>query len=285
MRFAFVAAEKARYPVRILCRCLGVTRSGYYAWARRPPSARALRDVHLIQRLRVVHAIHRRVYGRPRLHRALRDEGVRISPKRVARLMREAGVTAQGRRRFRVTTDSAHAWPVAANHLGRQFAVAAPHAVWVADITSLWTRHGWCYLAVILDLASRRVIGWAMRDSLETEIVTAALHLALGTRPRPHVHHSDRGSQYASHDYRGRLEQAGITVSMSRVGNCWDNAPAESFFSSLKAELVSTARWGTPIEAEAAVADYLRFYNHTRLHSSLGYRSPAQYEASLEVAV
>jgi transposase InsO family protein len=285
MRFGFIAAEKAGYPVRLLCRCLGVTRSGYYAWTQRRPSTRALRDVQLIHRLRLVHAIHRRAYGRPRLHRALRDQGVRISPKRVARLMREAGLTALGRRHFRVTTDSAHAWPVAANHLARQFASGRPHQAWAADITALWTRHGWCYLAVVLDLGSRRIVGWAIRTSLETELVLAAVHVALGARPVPQLHHSDRGSQYASHDYRALLAARGITVSMSRVGNCWDNAPVESFFSSFKAELVSTAQWATPLEAETAVADYLRFYNHTRLHSSLGYRSPAEYEASLEVAV
>ena len=285
MRFGFIAAEKARYPVRILCRCLGVTRSGYYAWAQRRPSTRALRDVHLIHRLRLVHAIHRRVYGRPRLHRALRDEGIRISPKRVARLMREAGLTAQGRRRFRVTTDSTHAWPVAANHLARQFAIAPPHRAWAADITALWTQAGWCYLAVVLDVGSRRIVGWALRDSLEVGLVLAAVHVALGARPAPALHHSDRGSQYASHDYRALLRSHGITVSMSRVGNCWDNAPVESFFSSLKAELVASAAWRTPQEAAFALADYLRFYNHQRLHSALGYRSPAQYEAALAVAV
>jgi putative transposase len=284
VRFAFLAAEKAHYPVRILCRCLGVTRSGYYAWAQRRPSARAVRDGQLIDRLRRVHAIHRRLYGRPRLHRALRDEGVRISPKRVARLMRAAGLTAQGRRRFRVTTDSAHAWPVAANHLARRFAVAQPHRRWAADITALWTRTGWCYLAVVLDVGSRRIVGWAIRASLETELVLAAVHVALGSRPVPQLHHSDRGSQYASHDYRALLDARGMTVSMSRVGNCWDNAPVESFFSSLKAELVSTP-WTTPHEAEVAIADYLRFYNHQRLHSTLGYRSPAQYEASFTVGV
>jgi putative transposase len=285
VRFPFIAAEKARYPVRILCRCLGVTPSGYYAWAQRGPSLRTRQDLELIRQLRRVHAIHRQVYGRPRLHRALRAEGRRVSPKRVARLMRQAGLTAKGRRRFRVTTDSAHAWPVAANHLARQFAVTTPHRVWAADITALWTRSGWCYLAVVLDLGSRRIVGWAVRDSLEAELVTAALHVALGTRPQPTLHHSDRGSQYASHAYRTLLAARDITVSMSRVGNCWDNAPVESFFSSLKAELVSSAAWPSSREAETAVADYLRFYNHSRLHSSLGYQSPAQYEAALEVAV
>jgi len=280
VRFQFIAAEKAHYPVRILCRCLGVGRSGFYAWQHRPLSPRRAEDIRLLHRLRLVHAIHRRTYGRPRLHRALRHEGVRIGEKRVRRLMREAGLTAGGRKAFRVTTDSAHAWPIAANHLRRQFAAAAPHQSWAADITALPTRVGWCYLAVVLDLGSRRVVGWAVRSSLEVELVLAALHVALARRPSPRLHHSDRGTQYASYVYRRMLEERGITVSMSRVGNCWDNAPVESFFSSLKAELVSQARWITRDEAAAAVADYLRFYNHQRLHSALDYRTPADYEAS-----
>lgn len=269
----------------VLCRCLGVTRSGFYAWRRRPPSLRSRQDVQLLHRLRLVHARHRRLYGRPRLHRALRDEGIRISPKRVARLMRMAGLAARGRRAFRLTTDSAHDWPAAANHLRRRFAVAAPHQHWAADITALPTRRGWCYLAVLLDVGSRRVVGWAVRASLATDVVLAALHVALGTRPQPQLHHSDRGVQYASHAYRTALESWGITVSMSRIGNCWDNAIAESFFSSLKAELVRTSQWATYNEAEAAVASYLRFYNNQRLHSALDYRSPAQYETAFAVAV
>jgi putative transposase len=285
VRFAFIAAEKAHYPVRILCRCLQLAPSGYYAWRQRGPSLRRREDLELIRRLRVVHAINRQVYGRPRLHRALRQEGRRVSPKRVARLMRQAGLRAKGRRRFRVTTDSTHAWPVPANHLARQFAFAPPPRVWAADITALWTRAGWGYLAVVLDLGSRRVVGWALRHSLEAELVTTALLVALETRPQPQLHHSDRGRQYASHDYRRRLDARGITMSMSRVGNCWDNAVIESFFSSLKSELVSSARWTSLRDAHLAVADYLRFYNRTRLHSSLGYQSPAQYEAALEVAV
>jgi transposase InsO family protein len=283
VRFAFIAAEKARYRIALLCRCLGVARSGYYAWQRRPASARTRRDAVLLHQLRRIHAVHRRLYGRPRLHQACRQAGIRISPKRVARLMRVAGLTARGRRRFRLTTDSAHAWPLAPNTLARRFAVGAPHQRWAADITALWTRAGWCYLAVVLDLGSRRVVGWALRDSLETALVLAALHVALGGRPHPPLHHSDRGSQYASRDYRALLAARRITVSMSRTGNCWDNAPVESFFSALKAELVADARWNTVPEAEAAVTDYLRFYNHTRLHSALGYRSPADYETAVAV--
>lgn len=215
----------------------------------------------------------------------MRQEGYRLGEKRVARLMRAAGIRAAGRRAFRVTTDSAHAWPIAANHLQRQFAPASPHQCWAADITALPTRAGWCYLAIVLDVGSRRVVGWAMRSSLETELVLAAVHIALGSRPAPRLHHSDRGVQYASSAYRRLLDRRGITVSMSRVGNCWDNAIVESFFSSLKAELLSQGHWRTPDDAEAAVADYLRFYNDQRLHSALGYRSPAQYEATFAVAV
>lgn len=262
-----------------------MTRSGFYAWRRRGPSPRSRADLELLQRLQRIHALHRRLYGRPRLHRALRAEGRRVGTKRVARLMRLAGLTAKGRRRFRVTTDSQHAWPVAENRLARQFAVTAPHRVWAADITFVWTRQGWRYLAVVLDLGSRRVVGWALRDSLETELVTTAVRIALETRPAPHLHHSDRGRQYASADYRALLQARNIMVSMSRVGNCWDNAVVESFFSTLKTELMSDGMWTTSREAEVAIADYLRFYNRCRLHSSLGYQSPQQYEAAFDVAV
>ncbi len=184
-----------------------------------------------------------------------------------------------------MTTDSAHAWPIAVNHLQRRFAPTTPHRHWAADITALPTRVGWCYLAIVLDIGSRRVVGWAVRSTLETDLVLAALHVALGSRPAPQLHHSDRGVQYASYAYRDVLERRGITVSMSRIGNCWDNAVVESFFSSLKVELLSQAEWRTHHEAEVAVASYFRFYNHQRLHSALGYRSPASYEAALAAAV
>ena len=284
MRFQFIAAEKAHYPVRLLCRCLGVTRSGFYAWRRRAPSPRSRQDLVLMRQLRLIHAINRRVYGRPRLQRALRDDGYRVSEKRVARLMRAAGLRAVGRRAFRRTTDSAHTWPIATNGLQRQFAPAAPHQRWAADITALPTRVGWFYLAVVLDIGSRRVVGWAIRRSLEMELVLTALHVALGSRPAPQLHHSDRGVQYASNAYRAALAQRGIEVSMSRIGNCWDNAIVESFFSSLKAEL-SPHDWCTDHEVEAAIASYLRFYNHQRLHSALDYRSPVTYEATFPMAV
>lgn len=288
MRFGFIAAEKAHYPVDILCRCLRVTRSGYYAWARRPPAPRTQRDARLLTRVRLVHAESRGTYGRPRVTRALRAAGVRVSGKRVARLMRAAGLVARGRRRFRCTTDSAHVQPIAPNQLGRQFTVGRTQRTWAADITAVWTREGWCYLAVVLDLASRRVVGWAIRRDLTTALVLAALHRALGARRGrwPHLHHSDRGVQYASHRYRQLLVRHGIPASMSRVGNCWDNAPVESFFSTLKAELGPAQPWPDARAATAALGDYIdRFYNTRRLHSSLGYRSPADFEADWARAI
>jgi putative transposase len=274
--------------VRVLCRALGVTRSGYYAWRHRPPSARVQHDGALTTQLRLVHAESRHTYGRPRLHRALRARGIRIGENRVRRLMQAAGLEARGRRRFRITTDSTHLLPVVTNRLARGFAVTTPATVWAADITALWTHEGWCYLAVVLDLASRRVVGWAVRPTLETELVLAALHLALGRRRVPPglLHHSDRGRQYASVAYQQLLAAHGITPSLSRVGNCWDNAPVESFFSGLKAELLPPRPWSTHRAAHAPIAEHIEsFYNRRRLHSALDFRSPADFEAHQVAAV
>jgi transposase InsO family protein len=283
--FAFIAAEKAHYPVRALCRALAVTPSGFYAWRDRPPSRRAQADEQLGRRLRLVHAESRQTYGRPRLHRALRAAGVHIGERRVARLMRLVGVRARGRRRFRITTDSRGATHVVGNRLARQFDVPRPNTVWAADITACWTVEGWIYLAVVLDLASRRVVGWAVRATLETELVLAALHLAIGARcVTPGLrHHSDRGAQYASDRYQHALARYGMVPSMSRVGDCWDNAPVESFFSHLKTELLPDPPWRTRATAESAIADHITFYNRRRLHSALDYRSPVAYEATLAV--
>ena len=281
MRFRFVEAEKAHYPIRLLCRCLAVSRSGYYAWRRRAPSARAQKDARLRVEVAASHSASRRTYGSPRILRDLREDGHRVSRKRVARLMRELGLEGRRKRRFRATTDSQHRFPVAPNVLMRDFEVDAPNTAWVTDITYLATLEGWLYLAVILDLFSRRVVGYAISERIDRALVLEALGKALEQRPgaRDLVHHSDRGSQYASHDYREALDQAGITCSMSRRGDCWDNAVAESFFATLKMELLYELPLQTRSETRSAVADYIEtFYNVRRRHSSLGYQSPVEFE-------
>ena len=281
MRFRFIEAEKALYPIRLLCRCLAVSRSGYYAWRRRPVSARVKQDARLRVEIAASHAASRRTYGSPRILRDLREEGHRVSRKRVARLMRELGLEGRRKRRFRATTDSQHRFPVAPNVLMRDFDVEAPNTVWLTDITYLATLEGWLYLAVILDLFSRRVVGYAMSERIDRALVLEALRKALVQRSgtRDLIHHSDRGSQYASHDYRDALDQAGITCSMSRRGDCWDNAVAESFFGTLKMELLYELPLQTRSATRSAVVDYIEtFYNVRRRHSSLDYRSPLEFE-------
>jgi putative transposase len=286
MRFQFIAAEKGRYPMRVLCRSLDVSRSGYYAWARRAPSRHVERDARLTAQLRLVHAASRHTYGRPRLHRALQARGVAVSAKRVGRLMRQAGLIARRRKRFRLTTESRHRNPIAPNRLRRRFGVSKLNRVWAADITACWTRNGWGYLAVVLDLASRRVVGWAYRPTPAVELVVAAMERAL---PRLRsgdrlLHHSDRGIQYASRPYQQLLARHGIRISMSRIRNCWDNAPVESFFSTLKTELLPAQPWLDAAEATRAISDYIDFYNYRRLHSTLGYQAPSDFEAKLKAA-
>ena len=281
MRFRFVEAEKANYPIRLMCRCLAISRSGYYAWRSRAASARVKQDARLKVEISASHAASRKTYGSPRILRDLREAGHRVSRKRVARLMRDLGLEGRRKRRFRATTDSRHRFPVAANVLMREFDVEAPNTAWVTDITYLATLEGWLYLAVILDLFSRRVVGYAMSERIDRELVLEALREALAQRPgaRDLVHHSDRGSQYASHDYRDALDQAGITCSMSRRGNCWDNAVAESFFGTLKLELLYELPLQTSSATRSAVADYIEtFYNVRRRHSSLDYQSPLEFE-------
>ncbi len=280
MRFQFVAAEKAQYGVALVCRCLAVSPAGFYAWHRRRPSDRADADRRLALEIAAAHAESRRTYGSPRILRDLRAQGHRVSRKRVARLMRAQGL--RGRRRCRQprTTDSRHPWPVAENVLDRAFDVAALNTVWAGDITYLATREGWVYLAVLIDLCSRRVVGYAMSEDLTRGVVLEALRQALARRParRSLMHHSDRGSQYASQDYQAVLNVEGIACSMSRRGNCWDNAVVESFFGTLKTELEDMV-WRTRADAVAAVTDYIDvFYNRRRRHSSLGYLSPVDFE-------
>jgi putative transposase len=281
VRFAFIAVEKACFPVRALCRVLAVSRAGFYAWHTRAPSPHAHADERLGLEIAAIHAESRQRYGSPRVHAELGDRGHRVSRKRVARLMRERRLAGRRGRRFRATTDSGHAFPVAANILARQFEQAAPDVAWVTDITYLPTGEGWLYLAAILDLCSRAVVGWAVSERLTRDLTLEALDMALRRRRPLHglLHHSDRGSQYASGDYQAVLADQGIVCSMSRRGNCWDNAVAESFFATIKVELVHDAAWATRTAARTELFEYIEvFYNGQRRHSSLGYLSPRAFE-------
>ncbi len=277
-----IEAEKDNFPIALMCRVLGVSRSGLYAWRRRPRrNARELCNAVLLHRIRRIHKASRGTYGSPRVHRQLRREEVCIAKKRVERLMRSDGLRGRIRRQFRTTTDSNHSFPVAPNTLNRQFTAESPDQIWAGDITYIQTKSGWTYLAVILDLYSRMVIGWALADHMRTELVESALSAALGWRePAPDLlHHSDRGSQYASEAYRSCLAEHDIEVSMSRRGNCYDNAVVESFFGTLKQELVHHERWADLAQARAAIHDYIEvFYNRQRLHSSLDYRTPSEVD-------
>jgi len=288
VRFSFIATEKACYPVALMCRVLQVSRSGYYAFCKRPAAERRRQDQRLTLEVAAIHAQSRGRYGSPRVHAELHQRGQRIARKRVARLMRAAGLRARERRRFRCTTDSRHAMAIKGNLLARRFAMSAPNRGWVADITYLWTLEGWLYLAVVLDLFSRRVVGWSLSERLERRLALDALGMALkGRQPSSAMlHHSDRGSQYASQEYQQLLAKHGILSSMSRIGNCWDNAVAESFFATLKLELVYQTQWRTRQEARSALFEYIElFYNRQRRHSALGYLSPNEFEQRHHVSV
>ena len=281
MRFALVDAEKANYPVKVLCEVLGVSRSGFYAWKQRSPSARTTRRAHLAVEIAAVYEKNKRRYGTPRIHRALRKKGERVSRKTVERVMREDGIVARQKRRFRRTTDSKHSSPIAPNLVQRQFEPKSANQVWAGDVTYIATAMGWAYLAVLLDLFSWRVVGWAMSAKNDTELALAALRRALHGRliPVGLVHHTDRGSPYASEDYRQALADRGMIASMSRKGDCWDNAVSESFFATLRVELVDDERYATPAAAEVSIGDYIeRYYNTERLHSHLDYVSPIEFE-------
>ena len=282
MKFRFINDHKGQWPVRTLCWVLGVSPAGYYAWRSHPDSARAVANRELLAHVRRLYAQHRGRYGSPRLHAALRAEGRGVSRGRVERLMRQHGIRATASRRFRpTTTDSRHGLPVAPNLLEQRFVASAPNQVWLADITYVPTGEGWLYLAAVLDLATRKVVGWAMRDHLRSELATAALLMAIQRqRPAPGLtHHSDRGGQYASGEYQKILKQAEMKGSMSRTGNCYDNAPMESFFHTLKVELVHQQQWATRDEARRDLFAYMEgYYNRQRIHSALGYLTPEQAE-------
>jgi len=287
MRYACIQRHRGEFEVLLMCRVLEVTRSGFYAWLKSVPSARARTDERLRAEVRAIHKMSRGDYGSPRVHAALQKRGERVSRKRVARLMGEEGLRGKKRRRFVVTTNSNHTYPTAPNVLDRKFAVEeidGPDQVWAADITYVPTREGWLYLAIVLDLASRLVVGWSMGETLESSLAIDALEMALQRR-RPAaglLHHSDRGVQYASNDYRALLEGKQAIASMSRKGNCWDNAVAESFFATVEVELIQDEDWHTRNEARVAIFDFIEvWYNRQRIHSSLGYLTPAEFDKRL----
>ena len=281
MTFQFIDDYRAQWPVRVLCDALGVSSAGYYAWRDRPASAREQRQHALLVDIRAIHAEFHARYGSPRIHAELADRGHDCCLNTVAKLMRGHGIQAKSARKFRCTTDSNHDLPIADNLLDRQFDPTGPNEVWATDITYIPTREGWLYLAAVEDLYARRVVGWSMAQTLESRLVVDALALAVQRRlpGAGLLAHSDRGSQYASDHYQTLLGQHGITCSMSRRADCWDNAPMESFFASLKKELVHDAHFATRVQARAAIVEYIEvFYNTKRRHSSLGYVSPAEYE-------
>ena len=287
MKYACIARHRGEFPVRLMCRVLAVSRAGFYAAQRRPLSERARTDQRLRLEIRAIHQATRQRYGAPKIHAELRAQRIHCGHNRVARLMRTDGLRSKRTPRFRVTTQSDHRHPIAANQLARRFAPSAygeRDQAWAADITYLPTREGWLYLAVVLDLASRRVIGWSASAELTDALTLEALRRALALRrPAPGaLHHSDRGRQYASRAYQQLLVESALTCSMSRRGNCWDNAVVESFFATLETELVADAHWPTRAAAHRDLETFINlWYNHQRRHASLGFRSPVQYERDL----
>lgn len=277
-----MAAEKVNYPITLMCKVLNVARSAYYAWVHRKPSVRDKENEVLSEKIQQIYQESRQTYGSPRIHASLLAQGFRLGRQRVIRLMAKLGIRARHQRPFKRTTDSTHPFPVADNVLNRDFTTSEPDRGWVADITYIATTEGWLYLAVIIDLFSRRVVGWSMAEHMRTELVSTALEAALGQR-RPAeaglVFHSDRGSQYASTDYQAALKLFDITSSMSRRANCWDNAVAESFFGTLKTELIAPMTFATRAMAKTAIAEWIEvFYNRQRIHSTIGYLSPVEFE-------
>ena len=279
--------EKANFPVVVLCQVLQVSRSGYYDYQNRKARPDGPDRQRLIVKVRAIHFSSRQTYGSRRMSKALKEDGEAVGRYQARTLMRQAAVAVRRKKHFKVTTDSRHDDPVALNLLNRKFEVGTPNRVWAADITSLWTEEGWLYLAVVLDLFSRKVVGWSMSSQMKAGLVGDALRMALLIRKpdRGLIHHSDRGSQYAGQDYQALLSEYGMICSMSRKGNCWDNAVAERFFRSLKSDQTEHRRYATREEAKKDVIDYIEmFYNSRRYHSYLGYVSPAEYEKLAEVS-
>ena len=279
--FEFIEEEKANFPVTVLCEAFGVSRSGFYGWKSRPPSSRRQRREELAVKVVAVHERSRCKYGSPRVHAQLRKAGEVVSEKTVASIMQENGLVARHKRKYKVTTDSRHTERIAPNVLARNFVAERPNQVWVTDVKAIWTLAGWCYLAAIADLFSRRVVGWAMSKSNDTALALSALEQAIERRRPPPglLHHSDRGSPYGSDDYIAVLDAHGITRSMSRTGDCWDNAVAESLNATFEHECLRDRTFVNLEDARAAVGDYIEnFYNPERLHSTLAFMSPIEFE-------
>lgn len=286
MRFGFIRDHRGEFCTTSMCRVLSVSSSGFYAWLRRPESSRARTDRELLPEIRAIHKRTRGSYGSPRIYDEFKERGIGCGRHRIARIMRQNGIQVVPKRKFRVTTDSKHSLRVAPNLLNRDFTAATPNTVWVGDITYIWTRQGWMYLAVLLDLYSRRVVGWSLRNTLHEELVLETLQRAFALRrpPRGLIVHHDRGSQYAGKAYKKLLDGEGAILSMSRKGDCWDNAAAESFFGSLKTEWVPGRGYDTREEARLDLFQYIEvFYNRERRHSSAGRISPVQFELANKV--
>jgi transposase InsO family protein len=280
MKYQFIKNHSGEFPVKKMAEVLQVSKSRYYSWLKEP-SEKKIKDQYLEPKILKIFATNRETYGSPRISDALKDEGIICGVNRTARIMKNMGIKASTKKKFIVTTDSNHNYPIAPNIVDRNFAIERPNEVWVSDITYIWTHEGWLYLCVILDLFSRLVVGYSMSSNIDTPLVSAALRMALISRQPNNglIFHSDRGSQYASHDFRDLLKENGIIQSMSRKGNCWDNACAESFFSTLKKEEVYRRSYKSRKEARISIFEYITtFYNNTRKHSFLDYLSPKSFE-------
>jgi putative transposase len=287
MRYRTMKANAGRFRIGWMAKALDVSSSGYYSWLKRPEGIRKRNNRRLAVEIKAIHKASRQTYGSPRIHAELAAKGISCSRGRVARLMKEQGIRAKQKRKFRVTTDSKHSLKVAPNRLDRQFEARQPNQAWLADITYIPTREGWLYLAAVLDLHSRKIVGWSMSNRMKRKLVIDALLMAVWQRKpdRGLLHHSDRGSQYCSKEYLNLLKRYGIVCSMSRKGNCWDNAPMESFFHTLKTELIHHRNYRSRREAKSDIFNYIElFYNPKRRHSSLGYMSPSEYELIARVA-
>lgn len=282
MRFAFIAENEGLLPIKRLCQIMDVSPRGYRAWRTRPMSKTQRADMVVLAHIREQFALSLGSYGRPRMAEELRELGLAVGERKVGRLMRENAIAVKRNKKFKATTDSNHSFNIAPNLLDRDFFAEQPNQKWAGDISYVWTREGWLYLAVIIDLHSRRVIGWAVSSRMKRDLAIRALKMAIALRnpPKGCIHHTDRGSQYCSHDYQKLLRHHGFKVSMSGKGNCYDNAVVETFFKTIKAELLWQQSWETPRAAEMAIFEYINgFYNPRRRHSALGWKSPLAFEA------